>query len=63
MTPCLIFRIIGWFLIGVLVLSGVLNILSIGKPRKKEPIDAETVLVTLSLNFLTIWFIYTAMQI
>ena len=63
MTPYLIFRIIGWFLIAVIVASGILNILSIEKPRSEKPISAKVVLITLFLNILTIWFIYTAMQI
>ena len=63
MTIYLIFRIIGWFLIIVTVFGICAQILSIGKIRPKEPISAELVLFATFLHILTIWFIYTAMQI
>ena len=63
MSPYLTFRIIGWFIIGIIVLSTMLKILALEKPRKKEPLSAKIVIAKLGINVLTIWFIYTAMQI
>jgi hypothetical protein len=59
----IIFRIIGWFIIAVIIFATVVNILAIEQPVSKEPVSAKFALVSLVFNILTIWFIYTAMQI
>ncbi len=61
LAPYIIFRIIGWFIIIITGASIAGSILYIGEERK--PITPKLALINLILNSITIWFIYTAMQI
>ncbi len=59
MSPFLIFRIIGWFLI---VVASV-TIYAVVYQVEKGEIGSGLAILGILLNLLTIWFIYTAMQI
>ena len=59
MSPFLIFRIIGWFLIVVASVS----LYAVVYQVEKGEIGSGLAILGILLNLLTIWFIYTAMQI
>ena len=63
MTIYVMFRIIGWFIIMVMVAATIGNILNIEQPIDKKPLTAPIALISIGFNILVIWFIYTAMQI
>jgi hypothetical protein len=63
MITFIIFRIIGWFIISVVVFLTIVTILSIEQSVEHKPMTGKFALVVLFINILTIWFIYTAMQI
>jgi hypothetical protein len=59
MSPFLIFRIIGWFLIVVASMSSLVAIYQVEQGEFGSVVAIFSILV----NLLTIWFTYTAMQI
>ncbi len=63
MTQYLIFRILGWFLITIIVLANIQIILMIEQPVDNTPLSAKKAITVTFLNGLVVWFIYTAMQI
>ena len=59
MSPFLIFRIIGWFLIVLASLSSVIVVYQV----EKGEFGSVIAILGIIVNLLTIWFVYTAMQI
>jgi len=59
-APYVIFRLIGWLLVLFNVLGIFATILGINREVK---ISKTTAIITLIVNSLAIWFLYTAMNI
>jgi Co/Zn/Cd efflux system component len=59
MSPFVIFRIIGWFLIVVASISSLVIVYQV----EQGEFGSVVAILGILVNLLTIWFIYTAMQI